>query len=493
MAVALIWVAALLYFIPITGYERDYDEGVYWQSLRAMAAGHPLFTSVFSSQPPYFLLSIYPFYMAFGQSIVAARVGVALFALVGLVAMYWLASMVGGRWAGLIALAVLVIDPQYLHEAQTLQAEGPAVAVEILSVALAVAAWRSSGRWRAALALLAGVALAYGTLIKLLAVVALVPMALYLAAPLLRACWVDGRLTRPPRTALIGVGRDLGLLMAGAASMLIVGLVPFVGRLGLIWDQVVAFHIAIAQVSPLSVRNNLATIGPALRWGIIPAALVAGLAYWRRDWRIMPPLLWLVASLAVLIRQDPLFAHHTVIIAPCLALLAGLGPAVLRGIRHSPLDIWPDWSKLATTAYTLVVAFVLAGSLVGSKSVLSDAASGPDAQERATLAVINTFAAPGELLVSDDPYAAALTGRSAPPELVDVSSVRIISGDLSTAELERIIERDHITTVVAVTGRFAAAPGFLSWLQSHFVRDAQFRHDPGALVYVRAPSGRGVR
>src|SRR5690348_1154249 len=44
-------------------FDRDsYDEGVYWQSLRAMSAGHALYRDIFYSQPPFFLLSIYPFY-----------------------------------------------------------------------------------------------------------------------------------------------------------------------------------------------------------------------------------------------------------------------------------------------------------------------------------------------------------------------------------------------------------------------------------------------
>jgi 4-amino-4-deoxy-L-arabinose transferase-like glycosyltransferase len=55
----------------------DYDEGVYWQSLRAMSAGYHLYGQIFCSQPPLFLLSIYPFYELLGSSIVSARVGVA--------------------------------------------------------------------------------------------------------------------------------------------------------------------------------------------------------------------------------------------------------------------------------------------------------------------------------------------------------------------------------------------------------------------------------
>src|SRR5262249_28140070 len=58
-----------------------YDEGVYWQTLRSMRAGFGLYDQIFNAQPPLFLISIYPFYTIFGQSIVAARVGIAALSL----------------------------------------------------------------------------------------------------------------------------------------------------------------------------------------------------------------------------------------------------------------------------------------------------------------------------------------------------------------------------------------------------------------------------
>jgi hypothetical protein len=43
------------------------DEGVYWQSLRAMSAGYHLYREIFCSQPPLFLMSIYPVYELLGS------------------------------------------------------------------------------------------------------------------------------------------------------------------------------------------------------------------------------------------------------------------------------------------------------------------------------------------------------------------------------------------------------------------------------------------
>ena len=55
------------------GGEIDWDEGVYWLSMQSMQAGHPLFLSVYSSQPPAFLLVSEPPWALLGGGIAAAR------------------------------------------------------------------------------------------------------------------------------------------------------------------------------------------------------------------------------------------------------------------------------------------------------------------------------------------------------------------------------------------------------------------------------------
>ncbi|HEU0026723.1 MAG TPA: glycosyltransferase family 39 protein [Ktedonobacterales bacterium] len=480
-------VAAALYLWPIAGFSRNYDEGVYWQSLRAMASGHPLFTSVFSSQPPLFLLSVYPFYMAFGQTIAAARVGIALFAVMGVVAMYWLASQVGGRWAGLIAAALLAVDLHYLHQAQTLQAEGPAVAVAILAVALAVAASRRAGRWRMALAALAGAALALGILIKLLDAVALVPIALYLSAPFLRA--FDGgvgRVRRPTATKLRAgaqaAGRDLGLVVVGGAMGTILVLAPFAGSLSLVWDQAVAFHLAAIHTQPWPAEDNLRMVLTGFTLMGIPAALAVVIAWRRRDWRMAPPLLWLLATGAVLVRQVPLFDHHIAFIAPCLALMIGLTPAMLGPEIHQVTGRWLVLAAAALTAAVFITG--LAYGLLATRA----AARPPNSATQAQIDAIRSATTPGEVVVSDDQYIAAAAGRSAPPQLVDTSFVRASSGYLTARQIEAILTRDNVRVIVMDSGRLAKVPGFGAWLHAHYRMVADV--GDGAALYIRLEAGR---
>ncbi|MGH2478965.1 MAG: ArnT family glycosyltransferase, partial [Ktedonobacteraceae bacterium] len=160
VAPVLLLLAALLmrlYQLNVP-FDRDgYDEGVYWQSLRAMHAGQGLYHAIFYSQPPAFLLSMYPIFALFGSSLWSARLGIALISLLGFVGAYLLGKSLAGRAGMLVALLLLLLTPFYLAESQTLQAEGPSVALTLLAIGLALLWWQQpAGRRGISLAALCG-------------------------------------------------------------------------------------------------------------------------------------------------------------------------------------------------------------------------------------------------------------------------------------------------------------------------------------------------
>jgi 4-amino-4-deoxy-L-arabinose transferase-like glycosyltransferase len=103
--------AALAIEISVANLSNIPDEGVYWQSLRAMSAGYLLYEQIFYSQPPLFLMSIYPFYEVLGSTITSARVGVAALSLLGLVGAYLIGNALAGRVAATAAAIVLMVTP----------------------------------------------------------------------------------------------------------------------------------------------------------------------------------------------------------------------------------------------------------------------------------------------------------------------------------------------------------------------------------------------
>ncbi|HEY1389484.1 MAG TPA: glycosyltransferase family 39 protein [Ktedonobacterales bacterium] len=482
-------IALALALQTLQGPSSDYDEGVYWQSLRAMADGHPLFSSVFSSQPPLFLLSVYPFYIIFGQSLGAARIALIFFSLAAIAGTYVAGRALGHPAIGAVACLLLALAPLYEHGAHTLQAELPSVALQIWAVACAILAMRASGRRRTWLAVGSGVLLGCALLIKLFAIVVLVPIVLYLSVPLAQR-WREkgGSLGWPTRPdlweGLRKIAPALGWLVAGLIGAIVVVLLPYIGQLGAAYDQVIRFHLAAAQVDSHSLGDNLQLIGTTLQdarlvFLAVPAIVVV---VWRRMWVSAPLILWALADFVTLLRQQPLLGHHIVLLSPALALITGCG---VYAMWHAFAE--PSRQRLAQTV-TLVVLVVmcLAGLILNWNQ--NTAANAPIPARTLSMALaLQSVSAPNEVVLSDDQYVAALANRDVPPQLVDTSAVRITSGYLTASQLEDYITRNRIHVILFASGRFDLLPGFRDWVASRYTQVTTFDHN-GALFLLEPVS-----
>jgi 4-amino-4-deoxy-L-arabinose transferase-like glycosyltransferase len=428
MPVAALLVAALALRAPLlAGGQIDYDEGVYWQSLRALAAGHPLFTSVYSSQPPAFLLLLLPVHLVSHGALVADRAAVLVLALAGVAAAGRTAGLLAGRWAGLLAAALLAADPLYLRQSVTLQADGPAVALALIALAAAAEARRRGGRPALGIAAAAGAVLALAVLTKLVAAA---------AAPALL-----GVLLRPAP----GGRRPLALLACAALSGVVLAaaaLLPFAPAWPEAWRQVVGLHLGarslrlggldgqtVAREAPIAILGVLGGLVAARR---APALAAAGGA-------------WAAAAALLLAVQHPLWPHHVVVLTAPLALLGGGLALALPG------------RVAAVACVAVVVASVVPAVLVRAQQV-------PPSVEAPVTAALRSGTAPRELVVTDDQFAASLADRDVPPGLVDTSYVRVASGDLSAAEVEAVADEGDVHAVLLATGRLAALPGFRAWV-----------------------------
>ena len=519
LVLALAVVALVLRLWPLGGYATDYqDEGAYWQSLRSLAAGHRLFSEVFSSQPPFFLLGLFPFYALFGQTLVAARLGVVLYSLLGLAGLYYIARATGGRAAALLALALLIVDPLYLNASYSLQAEGPAVALGAAGVALAAVASRVIGPPRRLLALASGIVIGLGIMAKLFDVVAVLPVALYLLLPADHS-WLGRadedipapvfsrletwrtRLGRYTRRAL----PDLVLLALGVVVSVAALFLPYKLAGAPAYDQAVRFHLVVEQTYLNNgLQHNLQLIQTTLQntysWPYALLALVACLlAIWRRAWTVVPPLAWLLASLIVLARQQPLLGHQLVLIAPPLAVLASLvlpliaGPRLYQRLRDrvSPL-------KIVAVGLPVAAILVVAAAALGIGTARSLSADDARAQpipaiDTAMARALDATTRPNEVIVTDLQYVAGLANRSVPPWLVDTSQVRITVGYkdghfLSTGQVLDAIARDHVRVILygglSSSHRLDELPGFLPWVRQHYRPAVRF--GPDQVLYIKS-------
>jgi hypothetical protein len=365
-----------------------------------------------------------------------------------------------------------------------------------VGVALAAAAWRSAGRRRRWFAFGSGVAIALGIGAKLFDVVALVPAVLYLAAPI-GAILVaaDGRLVRRfdaqrMRAAVRAALPDLGLLVAGLLIGTALYLVPFLGAWPSLYDQVVRFHLRAGTLPDTGLKANIKVL--ASLGGELPIELAALLAFIvalrLRLWRTLPLIVWAAVSLVLLLDQRPLFTHHVALLAPPLAILVAVVavtvwqtswqsahlPADATGARRVPRQ---------TPALALALVALLALWGLGAGVVQAAQAHGPTAQQIAIAGLLSATTQPGDYVLSDDQYLAGLANRDVPPQLVDTSSVRILSGYLTAAQIEQAAQEANVRAVLFANGRFDQVPGLRTWVVAHFKQVADFGH--GITLYVR--------
>jgi hypothetical protein len=487
----------------------NYDEGVYLASLRAMRSGGTLFTQVFSSQPPLFLLSLYPFVWLFGPMMLAARSGVVVFSLIGIVAMYLLARRLGGSWAGATAALLLACDHLFLIQSQSLEAEVPCIALMIAAVAAATYVDRAPWQASAISGAFTSLALLEKLLFPLAAIAAIVMLFLGHLIVLERGLHTQPRsdavgLRRimcylPHRQTIIRAARLGGVYLL--SLLLVVGVVflPYLGHVPVVYQQVISFHLAAGQSFPTSLSQNWQVLSdnfgqdmPLVLLSLL--GMIVGLL--RRRWAVLIGCAWTLAAIAILLRQTPLFPHHLVLLIPGLALTAALGlmpaPATfasdMLALTQRMRALLPPLSEQsARLALVWLPVLLVVGVLALSLRANLEQPPGMPAANAARLSQVandlRLLTTPQQSVITDDQYIATLAGRDVPPELVDTSTVRITTGYLTTDQTITIAEQPQVGAILFYSGRFQSLPGFSTWVAQHFHLARMY--GPGQALYLK--------
>ncbi len=466
-------------------FDRDgYDEGVYWQTLISMHTGHTLYQQIFYSQPPFFLLSTYPFYLLFGNTLWSARLGIALVSLLGLVGAFCMGKALSGRLGAIAAVLLLVIDPLYLSQSQRIEAEVSSAAFSFLAVGAAYLWWEiPEGAVGFSLAAISGVALSLGILCKLLSVSSIVPISLLLLGRL----WQNWQ--KEPGSSWRRLRPMLVLVVASVGTMLVV-LLPFVGAYASMVQDVITFHTDARAVLINNQVHNIGILKSYLHTNLLLViAAFIGLisALLRRDWRFIPLAAWILVTTYMLVSVVPLFYRHFIALDPPLIAMAVMGVG-----RTFPADSFLTRFKLPQILPALAALIILAIVVTGlpqfssyyqyANKQSSDAEVG---LQRQVVNDLHNAIIADQLVVTDDQFAAGLAGRNTPASLVDTSMVRVVSGYLTQQQLESEASQPQVHAVLFFTDRLRLprVAGFYSWVTRHF--HLKYRYGPGRELWVR--------
>jgi hypothetical protein len=504
---------------------NDYDEGAYIISAQLLLKGSPLFHSVFSAQPAFFLPSLAAVVRAIGNPVVAGHVYEALFGLATLVGVFWMAWTAYHPLAGPLAAALLAISPGFLLYAHAVEAEMPMLGLCTLSVAAAQAYYLTRRRSMAALC---GLLLMAGTEMKLLSVVVTLPLALLL----LGGAWRGSRPVPAPgasparggggtvlsqRREAMGLRRAPRAITLDALAFVLCLVAPALLALALLSPadqlrQVVALHLAASRVLPLDAGANLQALKVFLGYDpglllVAVAGAVMALLWGRNRYLVLVYALWFLSTLIFLWRYHPFLQHQFVPLLPPLALL-GAALAAPVGSRQYAVGrngrihdgrttgdglqgsraVRPPAAlrRLLPTAYRLLPAVAYVG-LLGVHTVPIDRhLLVPSVTPRRDLliALLDRTTRPGDFVVCDDPMVALGAHRLLPPGLEDPSMVRTSAGYLTAAEAEDTTLRYHAAAIVASRPMFVDyLPTYLAWARQRYRQVPS--SVPGAQVYLR--------
>jgi 4-amino-4-deoxy-L-arabinose transferase-like glycosyltransferase len=457
-AILVITLLTRLHYLSVGSL--NLDEGTYWLSLRAMQAGHPLYSSVYCSQPPAFLLLTEPGWALLGGSIAAARTVMVGWALVGVASGAVIGWRLAGPAAGISIAAILAVDPMMVQQSVILQADGPATALGLLAVAMATCALKDHReRAREVFAFLAGAVLVVGVLTKLLdaAVVPVVAVTLIGTRPW-RRIWL---------LALIGG------CVAGAVL-----LIPYLPAWSALWVQVVGMHLPDSSTVGAGISLSFLGAWAHLELPEIILAALGVLLGWRNHPRLVTTgLVWIGGALVAVAATHPALQHYQIAISPGLALLGGA--ALAQAAEWCGAGAHARWTEAALVAVLVTVAAIV---LVGSLGNVQQLEVKPNPVQ---VASIRQLIPHGRQLFSDDQFNEALAGRQGAPYLIDTSLLRLHNSGLTPAALESRISGDPaLCGVLFATNRLTTVQGFQEWVGTHFPDRADL--PGGAVMYRRA-------
>ena len=442
-----------------------YDEAGYVAVPWMVAAGHTLYTEVYSPSPPLFTFSVAAAFKIWGSSIKIARSVIVAYSALGLLAAALLAREIRGRVAGLAAV-LLFFSPEYFRLSRVTMSEVPAVSLALISLLALLVYWRCSRkRWL----ILSGLAMAASLLVKLVTLFAL-PLPI-LAVALRHFYPLSPGAGQSMAEKVQGMVSDLALWAASFCLPILLCLLIYDPRA--MYEQAVALHWRGREFHPVDYSRR----GPRILgylWqdrGLLMLALGGSLSCWlRRSRQALLVMAWFLLVTIMMVNQAPLTAHHMLPLVPPLAVLGGV--MVQEG--------WDSWRALIKRRHWRSVllpaigvglaAFYLFNWPAVAESNRKEMArtNTPEELVEDAISLLKQVTAPGDFVISDDPLIVFLAGRNIPPTLTGADWRRLNVGYLTAEQLIALSEEYEAPALVFWRERFDDLPAYVQWAEDRF-------------------------
>ena len=451
LAVPLAFVIIVFFFFPYSEqFEFSTDEGINLMKAMLVKMGYPLYSQIWSDQPPLFTYMLALVFNILGLKVGAGRFLVLLLSSGLIWAAFQFMRLVWGNGYALAAALLLFLLPKYMILSVAVMVGLPALAFAMVSL-FALALWHKQRKpiWL----ILSALALGTSVLVKLFTGI-LAPIFVF---GLLAAEFTRIRLVKSWRK-IIGPAFLWGLIFTG--FVLALGL-TLVGPGNV--SQLIEPHLAATTV-PYFRDSEILTINWHLRQGmpiLFLAVVGAIITFQSKKWLTLYPLAWMVTAYIFLDTHTPVWDHQQLLVTIPAAMLGGI--AVYEGgqLGYQMIQSYYTSAKrglLRTLAFLGLFVLVFTFRTQEPISLLSPTPSltnsnfeiGPLIEKFFTK--MTKFAPETHWVVTDLPMYAFRARLPVPPNLAVFSQKRVETGNLTEEQLLETIKEWNPEQVLL--GRF---------------------------------------
>ncbi len=412
-----------------TVYEFDPDEGFNLMKAALVSSGYPLYTEVWSDQPPVFTILLSKIIGVFGFSVVAARCLSLFFSCVLLWSLFRVLRRLEGYPVAWLTVGFIGLGFLYQKLSVSVMVGLPAIAFAVLALDQLLLNLKGPKHWR--LFLSAGL-MAVSLQTKFFTFT-LLPTMIYGLLMVSRRGKNPGEKSWQPGF--------LPLLLEWLAGLFVVFyLIGLAANMDFARD-ILAPHLGFEIWSAFPKSDMEIFWSMVTRdWYyclMVPAALfLASPDKQKNNWL---PLLWIIATGVVLFFHKPIWYHHALLVIIPFAWLAGMGFMVLWDYFSKPYapDKFPGHKYWIPALLILLVGFPLVRNQVHNALLFNGK---PEPADVAAFNKMHRYAQGTRWVVTDRPIDAFYNELLTPPPLAVYSWKRTKSGKLSPEDVLGYLE-----------------------------------------------------
>ncbi len=422
----------------------DSDEGYNLIKSMLLLRGYPLYSMIWSDQPPLLTYLLAGIFKIFGLDVAIGRIFILFFSILLIWSFTQYIILISSRWHALAGLLLLLVLPSFMKLSLSIMVGLPSIALATVSLFL-VTLWHRNKRnvWL----LLAGAVLALSVLIKLFSG--------FLAPIFMVGIFIDEYLSNrkagQPWYRLI----SMSLFCVSFALVITLGVIFLIKPTNV--SQLVFTHTGAIEVNYYA--KKAFGFGLYLK-RLIPLCIlaVAG-SVWvikTKRWFALYSLAWTITAFAFLSAWRPVWYHHLLLFTIPSAILACIAFKESGSTMHQSylahgkdgFSQWINHFRLFEWVNLFVLGlFIINWALLG-KDLLTEVRLINESVQQSTsenqicfelLSQIKTYAPQTHWIVTDSPMFTFRANLPTPPNLAVISQKRLLSGALSTKETREII------------------------------------------------------